>query len=268
MPSGREQYERQAEERRRVRRAQREAARRAARRRQLLYGVSGIVVVALVAGIVLIVAAGSSPKHGVTAATSAASGAASGAANAAGQVCTYTPDTTSSTGGKNPGLPPDKKASGTPTLTLALTEGTVTATLLADKAPCTVNSFEWLASKGFFTNTICHRLTTTGIYVLQCGDPTGTGSGGPGYTIPDENLSGATYPAGTIAMANTGSAHTGGSQFFLVYKATQLPPSYTPFGTITKGLDVLTGIAAKGAAGGTGDGAPKEKVTIKSFTIS
>lgn len=263
MPSGREQYERQAEERRRVRRAQREAARRAARRRQLLYGFSGVLVVALVAAIVLIVAAGSGSKHGVTAAAPA-----SGGANPAGQVCTYTPDPASSTGGRNPGLPPDKKASGNPTLTLALTEGTVTATLLGDKAPCTVNSFEWLASKGFFTNTICHRLTTSGIYVLQCGDPTGTGSGGPGYTIPDENLAGATYPAGTIAMANTGSAHTGGSQFFLVYKATQLPPSYTPFGTITSGLDVLTGIAAKGAAGGMGDGAPKEKVTITSFTIS
>jgi peptidyl-prolyl cis-trans isomerase B (cyclophilin B) len=148
--------------------------------------------------------------------------------------------------------------------------GTIVVTLDGKDAPHTVNSFAFLAGKHFFDNTICHRLTTSGIYVLQCGDPTGTGSGGPGYTIPDENLAGATYPAGTVAMANTGQPHTGGSQFFFVYRNTDLPPQYTPFGTITKGLDVLRRIAAAGTDGnsGSGDGAPVQPVVIESFTVT
>jgi len=190
---------------------------------------------------------------------------------AAANKCTYTA-ADDDTAGKNPGLPPAKKAKGTHTATIALSQGTYSGTVKVDldpKAPCTVNSFEHLASKKFFDGTTCHRETATdGLSVLQCGDPTGTGSGGPGYTIPDENLAGATYPAGTVAMANAG-ANTGGSQFFLVYKDSQLPPSYTPFGKITSGLDVLTTIAAVGQnnANGTGDGAPNVPVTITSLTV-
>src|SRR5947209_6377383 len=104
-------------------------------------------------------------------------------------------------------------------------------------APCTVNNFRSLIARHFYDNTPCHRLTTQGIYVLQCGDPSGKGTGGPGYTFADENLKGAKYPRGTVAMANSGPG-TNGSQFFLVYKDTQLDPNYTPFGTITKGLDI------------------------------
>jgi peptidyl-prolyl cis-trans isomerase B (cyclophilin B) len=183
-----------------------------------------------------------------------------------GNVCTYTADAATK-GPSYQGFPPDTKATGQHTLTIKLSQGTIVIKL-NPKAPCTINSFQFLAGRGFFTNTICHRLTTSGIYVLQCGDPTGTGSGGPGYTIPDENLTGATYPAGTLAMANTGSAHTGGSQFFLVYKNTQLPPTYTPWGTITSGLDVLTKIAAAGVSGGGTDGKPVDNVKILSFSIS
>ena len=223
-----------------------------------------MVTIVVVLAIVLPLTLGGSSKHPTAAAPTPTPSASAPPAGTKG--CDFTPDSVTTTA-KSPGLPPDTKATGSPTLTLALSEGTVTASLNAAKAPCTVGSFEFLAKKGFFTNTPCHRLTTTGIYVLQCGDPTGKGTGGPGYTIPDENLTGATYPAGTLAMANTGQPHSGGSQFFLVYKDTQLPPSYTPFGKITSGLNVLTGIAAKGASGGTGDGAPNEKVTIKSFTI-
>jgi peptidyl-prolyl cis-trans isomerase B (cyclophilin B) len=148
--------------------------------------------------------------------------------------------------------------------------GTITVSMLGKQAPETVNSFAFLSGKGFFTDTPCHRLTTAGIFVLQCGDPTGTGTGGPGYTIPDENLKGATYPAGTLAMANTGQPHTGGSQFFFVYADTQLPPQYTPFGHVTAGLDVLTRIAKAGtdSANGQGDGHPLQPVVIESFDIS
>ncbi|WP_431945982.1 peptidylprolyl isomerase [Actinacidiphila sp. bgisy167] len=159
------------------------------------------------------------------------------------------------------------------TLSLQTTCGDIALDLDAKDAPHTVNSFVFLAGKGFFDHTKCHRLTTSGIYVLQCGDPTGQGTGGPGYTIPDENLkakeiAGGTYPAGTVAMANTGQPHTGGSQFFLVYKDSPLPPSYTPFGTISAaGMKVLDKIAAAGEATGGGDGAPNATVVINKATV-
>ncbi|MFB7475808.1 peptidylprolyl isomerase [Kitasatospora sp. NPDC056184] len=150
--------------------------------------------------------------------------------------------------------------------------GKVTLSLDAAKAPHTVNSFTFLAGEKYFDHTKCHRLTTEGIYVLQCGDPTASatapgGTGGPGYKFADENLTGATYPAGTVAMANAGPG-TNGSQFFLVYKDTQLPPNYTPFGTITGGLDVLQKIAAAGTLEGGGDGHPMADVTLNSVTAA
>ncbi len=110
-----------------------------------------------------------------------------------------------------------------------------------------MNSFVYLAAKNYFSNTTCHRLTTSGIYVLQCGDPTGTGEGGPGYKFGDENLTGAKYTAGTVAMANSG-ADTNGSQFFLVYRnSLSLPASYTPFGTIVSGLNIIQNVAKAGS---------------------
>ncbi|MER6562798.1 peptidylprolyl isomerase [Streptomyces sp. NPDC001027] len=165
-------------------------------------------------------------------------------------------------------------ASAKYTMTLATTCGDIGIALKAKAAPHTVNSFDFLAGKGYFDHTKCHRLTTNGIYVLQCGDPTGSGSGGPGYTIPDENLKDASlkanvYPAGTVAMANTGQPHTGGSQFFLVYQDSQLPPSYTPFGTVSpEGMKVLKKIAAAGENTGGGDGAPNATVVINKATVT
>ncbi|MFD9435834.1 peptidylprolyl isomerase [Streptomyces sp. NPDC060002] len=173
---------------------------------------------------------------------------------------------------KEPAVTIDKSAKYT--MTLATTCGDIGIALKAKAAPHTVNSFSFLAGKGYFDHTKCHRLTTSGIYVLQCGDPTGSGSGGPGYTIPDENLKDATlknniYPAGTIAMANTGQAHTGGSQFFLVYQDSQLPPSYTPFGTVSAdGMKVLAKIAAAGENTGAGDGAPNATVVVNKATVT
>ncbi len=158
---------------------------------------------------------------------------------------------------------------GTVKATIDTSVGALDATLDATKTPCTVASFVSLAKQGYFDNTPCHRLTTQGIYVLQCGDPTGTGTGGPGYTIPDELTGTETYPAGTLAMANTGQRHSGGSQFFVVYQDTPLPPDYTVFGTITpKSVATVAKVAAKGVdnANGPGDGHPNEKVTITGVT--
>jgi peptidyl-prolyl cis-trans isomerase B (cyclophilin B) len=137
------------------------------------------------------------------------------------------------------------------------TQGVITVRMLTGKAPCTTFSFRFLASKGYFNQTHCHRLTVQRIYVLQCGDPTGTGSGGPGYSVNDENLAGATYPAGTVAMANAGP-NTNGSQFFFTWKDTTLRPAFTPFGTVIGGMNVLEKIAAAGddQQNGPGDGYP------------
>ncbi|MFF8319971.1 peptidylprolyl isomerase [Streptomyces bobili] len=173
---------------------------------------------------------------------------------------------------KEPAVTIDKSAKYA--MKLATTCGDIDIALKASAAPHTVNSFSFLAGKGYFDHTKCHRLTTNGIFVLQCGDPTGTGSGGPGYTIPDENLKDASlkanvYPAGTVAMANTGQPGSGGSQFFLVFEDSQLPPSYTPFGTVSEsGMAVLKKIAAAGENTGAGDGAPNATVVIDKATVT
>ncbi|MEV0292071.1 peptidylprolyl isomerase [Nocardia sp. NPDC050710] len=164
-----------------------------------------------------------------------------------------------------PGLSIDQAAGYTATLDTNC--GTITVALDAARAPRTVNSFVFLAAEQYFDHTRCHRLTTQGIYVLQCGDPTAAGTGGPGYRFPDENLPGATYPAGTLAMANAGP-NTNGSQFFLVYQDTQLPPNYTPFGRVVDGLNILTGIAAAGVRDGSGDGAPSNDVVLNAVTTA
>jgi len=136
-------------------------------------------------------------------------------------------------------------------------------------APETVASEVFLAESGFYNDTSCHRLTTDGIFVLQCGDPAGNGTGGPGYSIPDENLPSnaeANYPAGTVAMANAGPG-TSGSQFFIVYLDSTLPPGYSIWGQVTSGLEIVEQIASLGAIGGT-DGPPLQPVFINTATVS
>ncbi|WP_095757672.1 peptidylprolyl isomerase [Streptomyces xinghaiensis] len=180
---------------------------------------------------------------------------------------------------KEPAMTIDTSASYV--MELETTCGDIGITMDAEKAPRTVNSFNFLAGEGFFDHTKCHRLTESGIYVLQCGDPNGTGQGGPGYTIPDENLKdpklkGNVYPAGTVAMANKYNAaekkgrDSGGSQFFLVYQDSQLPPDYTPFGTVgEEGMKVLKKIADAGAAApdATQNTAPNATVVINKATV-
>lgn len=162
-----------------------------------------------------------------------------------------------------------RKAARPYSATLRTSQGAVTFQALTDQAPCTTFSFRFLAEHQFFDRTHCHRLTTQRLWVLQCGDPTGTGSGGPGYSFPDENLTGATYPAGTVAMANAGP-NTNGSQFFFVWKDTKLSPAYTPFGRVTGGLDILQKIAAAGEddQNAPGDGYPTLPVDINHVRIS
>lgn len=124
--------------------------------------------------------------------------------------------------------------------------------------------------EGYFDNSPCHRLTTSGIFVLQCGDPTGTGTGGPGYTVLDENLNpglkdagnGAViYPRLTVAMANSGP-NSNGSQFFIVYKDSPLPPNYSVIGTVTKGMEIVDKVAAAGVKGGKTDGSPVQQLVM------
>ena len=162
----------------------------------------------------------------------------------------------------------DPAVSGEVPVTIATSVGDLSVTLDADAAPCTTHSFLSLAEQGYFDGTSCHRLTTQGIFVLQCGDPTGTGTGGPGYSFADELSGDETYEAGTLAMANAGP-DTNGSQFFVVYADTQLPPSYTVFGHLDEAsVAVVAEVAAAGTESGAADGAPKTPVTLESVSAS
>ncbi|GAA1277188.1 peptidylprolyl isomerase [Saccharothrix xinjiangensis] len=159
-------------------------------------------------------------------------------------------------------------AEGTVGVTLATSVGDLKLTLDRSLAPCAVNSFAHLAEQGFYNDTTCHRLTTSGIQVLQCGDPSGTGSGGPGYSFKDEVWPELTYGRGLLAMANSGP-DTNGSQFFIVYGDGQnLEPKYTVFGTVDEeGLKKVDEVAKAGTDSGQGDGKPKTPVDIKTGTV-
>jgi peptidyl-prolyl cis-trans isomerase B (cyclophilin B) len=277
----RERYERQRAER---------LQRRNKIRQRTGIGFAVVLVIGLAAGLALALPGGGSTKasskpttsHSASASPSATPSAAAIAEPA--QHCTYTKSGTAAKTVSLPSASPDYK--GTYTATINTNLGKIDIDLLNSKATCAVNSFIHLASAGFWDNSQCHRVTTQGgLYVLQCGDPYATaakkltcsstagspGTGGPGYEFESENLKGATYHAGTVAMANSGSADSNGSQFFLVYKNSTLQPDYTPFGTITSGLDILQKVAKAGItceySSDPGDGAPKEKVIIDSVTI-
>lgn len=165
---------------------------------------------------------------------------------------------------------------GTVTVTLDTTQGPIGMELDRSVAPCTVNVIEHLASEGYYDDTVCHRLTTSGIHVLQCGDPSGSGAGGPGFQFaneyPTDELDGPAtspviYPRGSIAMANAGP-DTNGSQFFLNYEDSPLAPDYTYFGQISEeGLATLDKVAEAGVEGGAADGAPAEEVRIATATV-
>jgi peptidyl-prolyl cis-trans isomerase B (cyclophilin B) len=295
-------------ERRRAReRFERQQELRLARQRKIRQrfgiGLAVVCVLGLIGGLTVAFAGGSTPKAAKPKATASASPSASASASASATAsaaavtepathCTYTTSGVAPAAKKVslPSATPNYKAAYTAAINTNL--GTIDINLLNSKATCTVNSFVHLATAGYFNASQCHRVTTgSGLYVLQCGDPyakasmkltcsqaaDSPGTGGPGYEFTSENLpTGAssagtvTYKAGTVAMANSGAANTNGSQFFLVYKDSTIGPYYTPFGTITSGLDILQKVANAGTSctySGPGDGAPKEKVIINSVTI-
>jgi peptidyl-prolyl cis-trans isomerase B (cyclophilin B) len=251
------------------RRAERQAARDAAaaqRRGQRNAVIGSVVAVTLVAaalaGTALVGGDDDEPSDSVSAAAGAAGG----------PDCAY--ETTPDPAARKAPLPPTEAVptDGVYAATLATDRGDVVIEMDSAEAPCTVNSLRSLAEAGYFDGTTCHRLTTEGIEVLQCGDPTGTGRGGPGYDFgPVENApADGVYPPGTLAMARASSPDSNGSQFFIVYKETRLPTDgggYTVFGKVLSGLDVVEKVAAGGSKP-AGDGAPVRPISIVSATVA
>ena len=157
---------------------------------------------------------------------------------------------------------------------LAIGGNDVTLELDGSKAPQAVANFVYLAQQGFYENVKCHRLVTAGIYVLQCGDPSGDGTGGPGYSFgPIENApADDTYLEGYLAMARRGGDGSSmGSQFFIVYKDSVIPSDaaggYTVFGRVTGGLEAIRAIADAGTADGSTDGSPATDVLLSNVSV-
>lgn len=199
------------------------------------------------------------PRVSASAAPSASASRAAGTEN-----CEYVASGTAARPVKQPratGVP----ARGTVTYVLTMTEGNVAITLDRAKAPCTAHSFASLAEQGFYDQTRCHRLVDSGLFILQCGDPTGTGQGGPGYTFADETDGTESYRPGVVAMANAGP-NTNGSQFFLVYDdSSGLDPKYTIFGRMDdRSRGVVERMAFEGQDGSNpaGGGKPNNPAEI------
>ncbi|MFG1701138.1 peptidylprolyl isomerase [Nonomuraea sp. NPDC049309] len=273
----REHYERQMQRRR-----EREQK---AKRTAIIGSTVGVVVV--VGGIVAAVAllGGNDPGTEAAASPSASAGQTDQASESTGPkpydaatgTCEYVKDTSGQV--KDVGMPPAKVKTepATKKMTINTNLGKIEVELDNAKAPCTVNSLEFLAKKNYYDGSKCHRLGNDQFPMLQCGDPTAKadgksqdGSGGPGYRMAEENLEGAEYKRGVMAMAKTSAPGTTGSQFFLVYGDIGLTPDYTPVGTITKGLDILDKVNKAGVINDAGDGtgAPKQTVEIKDVTIA
>jgi peptidyl-prolyl cis-trans isomerase B (cyclophilin B) len=271
----------------RLEREMAERARIAQQRRQrgAIIG-SAIAAAVVIAVVVWVVVANTGKKSSPAAAGSATPSATTGPAS-----CQWVPNPNPSASPaaaanpnlKNVGTPPTTNIANTGTQDLDLNTnlGKITIQMNLAKAPCTSASFAYLASKKFFDGSSCHRLLNTGdSHVLQCGDPSGTGQGGPSYNFADENLptdQRPAYPGGVVAMANTGTPGTNGSQFFIVFDDTDLPAQYTIFGKVTQGLDIAKQVAAAGddeafagtqadGSQGPGGGHPKTKLTFTTVT--
>jgi cyclophilin family peptidyl-prolyl cis-trans isomerase len=250
------------------RRAERQVARReqekARRRKRRLVGALAVVgVAAAVFGIILLVGAltGGDDKKKDEPKATACGGK------------TFDPIPSPASFGKDePKMTIDPKKKYT--MTIVTSCGPLVVALDAKNAPHTVNSFAFLAEKNFYDGSPCHRMNDAETFAfLQCGDPTGTGSGqAPGYTIAEENTKGAKYTRGTLAMANTGQPHSTGSQFFLLAKDSTLPPNYTVAGHVTSGIENLDKIIALGTDGAfepsPGGGHPNQPVYLEDVTVA
>ncbi|WP_029287079.1 peptidylprolyl isomerase [Cellulomonas sp. HZM] len=258
--------EREYQQRRYEKWQQRQAAHAAQRRRRQVVAISVVGALVLVIAIVGVVGAtkDDSPSAAVETPTAYSTSSTTDAAAGPSDAATNLSEVPA------PALAENRTWTGD----LTLSQGDLGITLDGAKAPQAVANFVTLADKGFFDGTKCHRLTTEGIYVLQCGDPEGTGNGGPGYTwgpienAPADNV----YPAGTIAMARVGGDGSSmGSQFFIVYKDSTIGADsaggYTVFGKVTSGLDVVTAIADAGTKDKASDGAPVNDVIIKGVKV-
>jgi len=274
------------------RKLERQLERRAARaRKQRILTIAGSVVAVLVIGAVITTLVITNKDGGGDTTASAATTSAAAEPAADGQLPPFVAPADLGANCQYPAAgeaskPVEPPRSGkvptdpaTISVSMVTTQGNIGLQLDNAKAPCTVNSFASLTNKDYFNDTPCHRLTTGGLSVLQCGDPTGTGTGGPGYQFANEYPTNqyqpdnpalqqpVVYPRGTVAMANAGPG-TNGSQFFLVYQDSQLPPNYTVFGKIDDtGLATLDKIAAGGVEGGGPDGKPALDVELKSVAL-
>ncbi|WHT17135.1 peptidylprolyl isomerase [Crossiella sp. CA-258035] len=281
MPSN--EQRRQAAKRKLERQLERRAA-RAKRRRVIGVTVTVVAVLAVVGGVYWLATSESSTDAAANPSDTSTTPPPPPGKQTEGP-CKYT-ETPAEPAAKEAGLPPDANPTpdkGTVQADFKTSQGVIPLTLDRAKAPCTVQSFAHLIAKKYYDNTTCHRLTTgEGLKVLQCGDPKGTGQGGPGYTIKDEKpkdlKAGAkegvsVYPRGTLAMAKTQAPDSGGSQFFMVTGDSQLPPEYTVFGSVSEeGMKVLDKVAAAGTEAGEpgappGDGKPKLETKIETATL-
>lgn len=167
-------------------------------------------------------------------------------------------------------VPPEVKAPfKNRTLSFTTNCGDITIEAYGASAPIAVTTMLSLARNGFFNETLCHRLTTNEIYLLHCGDPTATGMGQLSFEYDNENLPKSienNYPAGTVGIWNS-EVISNGSQFFIVYEDSSLPPSYTIWGKVTKGLDIVRAIAKDGVVNGKSDGSPKRKIAIERVKV-
>lgn len=271
MPNDRER----GRAKRRYAKRQTAAASRTARRQSIQAVVATVVTVLVVIGGVLGLSrlAGDRTAKASSSATAAAT-APKSATSDSPNPCAPPAPTTPATAPSYAQAPPKTLAGGKVwDATVTTTCGVVELELYGDKAPQTVSSFIFLSRKGFYTNSPCHRVTSgASLNVVQCGDPTGAGTGGPGYGYGIENApADGAYPAGTLAMARTDAPDSNGSQFFVTYADSTLPTEgggYSIFGKVTKGLDVFTTVAAGGAIDGQSDGAPARAISIKSITVS
>ncbi|OBF18068.1 peptidylprolyl isomerase [Mycobacterium kubicae] len=287
--------QRRANAKRKLERQLERRAKQAKRRRQLAIIGGSVAAVAVIAAVVItLVVTKHDDKSKPSASPTSSATTSAPAPGAAPPLPSFKP---SANVGANCQYPPSQQPAAKPakpprtgkiptdpasiSVSMVTSQGNIGIMLANNESPCTVNSFASLVGQKYFNDTKCHRLTTSpNLGVLQCGDPTGEGTGGPGYQFANEYPTDqyppndpalqqpVLYPRGTLAMAHSRVPNSNGSQFFMVYKDSQLPPDYTVFGTIqADGLATLDKIAAAGVAGGGEDGAPATEVTIKSVLL-